>query len=193
MRKWKRCLAGLLSVLCVLPLCANAEYLGAVPDDSVYMVETQRRTCTLIAAAMMVREFAQQHGYELEELAESDFRREAWFDGLTWDFTINTINVQCVEGIREAEDKTEYLKCVLKYHPEGVVIYDANQPHAIWLNGYDETTGVFYCADTISSRGMKTIPLVDSILRGDTQQAILDSLDRIWYVTGYRGIEPFAG
>ena len=39
---------------------ARAEYVGSEPAESVYIVQSRRHTCTLIAATMMLRNYAEQ-------------------------------------------------------------------------------------------------------------------------------------
>ena len=34
---------------------------------------------------------------------------------------------------------------LLEQHPEGIVLYDRTQPHAVLLTDY--TNGIFYCSD----------------------------------------------
>ena len=84
--------------------------------------------------------------------------------------------------IRYAKDKKQYLIDKLREHPEGIVIYDTGAPHAIFLFGYDQTRDIFYCADTVNSRGGRPIQLVNSIIRGETQQDKINTIDKIWFV-----------
>lgn len=70
----------------------------------------------------------------------------------------------------------------LRQHSEGIVIYDANAPHAIWLFGYDDSTDTFYCADTTTDVAGRAIRLEESILRRKTQEEKIETLDRIWYI-----------
>lgn len=45
--------------------------------------------------------------------------------------------------------KTQVLIELLAQHPEGIVLYDRRQPHAVLLTDY--TDGVFYCSDPAGS------------------------------------------
>lgn len=183
----KRLLAALMAVFFMLSACAQAEYIGSEPVEEIFVVQSRKHTCTLIAATMMLRSYASQNDYSLDAITESAVRSSAWSSvGLSWNFTVNSINVQVVHDIKDAEDKKAYLIHFLKYHPEGVVIYDANAPHAIWLFGYDEDTDTFYCADTTTDVAGRAIRLDQSIIPGETQEAKLKTIDRIWYVTGRR-------
>lgn len=185
----KRFLAALLAVFFMMTMAAQAEYIGSEPAEEIYVVQSKKHTCTLIAATMLLRNYASQHNFSVEEMTESNVRNKAWNDrGLSWDFTVNNINVQVVHEIKEAQDKKAYLIHFLQYHPEGVVIYDANAPHAIWLFGYDEETDTFYCADTTTDVAGRTIRLEESIIPGKTQEDKIQTIDRIWYVTGTREV-----
>ena len=100
-----------------------------------------------------------------------------------WDFTLGSVNVKVCHDIRDVKDKKAYLIEVLKEYDEGVVIYDANAPHAIWLFGYDAETDTFYCADTTTSVAGRAITLQESILSGKTAEDKINTIDRIWRVT----------
>ena len=185
----RRLLAAVMAVFFMLSACARAEYIGSEPNDEIYVVQSRKHTCTLIAATMMLRSYASQNDYALEDMNERTVGNKAWSSvGLSWDFTVNSINVQVVHDIKDAEDKKAYLIHFLKYHPEGVVIYDANAPHAIWLFGYDEETDTFYCADTTTDVAGRAIRLEESIIPGETQEDKLQTIDRIWYVTGTKAV-----
>lgn len=180
---FKRMLAALLAAFFMLSAAAQAEYFGSEPQEEVYVVQSVKHTCTLIAATMMLRNYASRNGYDVETMTESAVRSCAWnSSGLSWNFTVNSINVQVAHEISETADKKAYLIRVLRSHPEGVVIYDANAPHAIWLFGYEEETDTFYCADTTTSVAGRCIRLEESILRGETQEDKIATIDRIWCV-----------
>lgn len=171
----------LLALTIAAPACA--EYVGSVPDDGVYITQTRRHTCTLVAATMMLRNYAYLNDNIYEHVTESAVRRSAWNSrGLSWDFSLGMVNVLCSKNIQSASDKKAYLIDCLSTHREGVVIYDANAPHAIWLFGYDEATDTFYCADTTTDVAGRAIRLEESILKGRTQEEKIASLDRVWYV-----------
>jgi len=179
----RRLAAVLLLTAILLPSAAQAGYIGSQPDEGIYVTQTRKHTCTLIATTMMLRNFAAQNGSPYEQVTESSVGRYAWNDiGLIWNFTIGTVNVRCSSEILNWESKKDYLIHCLSLHPEGIVIYDANAPHAIWLFGYDDETDIFYCADTTTSVAGRKIPLVYSIIPGETQEDKIRTIDRIWYI-----------
>lgn len=183
MNKVFRRFCALLAALLVSICAAQAEYIGSMPDGGVYVVQSQRHTCTLVATTMMLRNYAYQMDSVYEQVTESAVRGCAWNSkGLKWDFTLGSVNVQMSRDITDAEDKKAYLIELLKAHPEGVVAYDAHAPHAVWLFGYDEDSDTFYCADSVTDVAGRRITLAESILSGETQEDKIAALDRVWHV-----------
>lgn len=162
----------------------EVSYYGSYPASDIYITQSQKHTCTLVATTMMLRNYSYQKGSPYEQVTESAVRKYCWSKayGLSQEFTIGGVSVSCSTEIQDAYDKKAYLLMTLKQHKEGVVIYDTGAPHAIWLFGYDALTDTFYCADTISRNGGKAIPLEQSIIRGETQQEKINTIDKIWYV-----------
>ena len=178
--------AALVLALMLLGTAALGEgaYYGSHPARDVYITQTVKHTCTLVAATMMLRNFSCQRGSPYLQVTDTGVRRFAWSDayGLSHSFRIGQVEVACSEDIRQTSDKKRYLIDCLIEHPEGVVIYDTGAPHAIWLFGYDADADTFWCADTIQSRGGQAITLMDSSIRGGDQQAKVNTIDKIWYV-----------
>lgn len=168
----------------VLRAAGRGHYYGSHPADDVYITQTVKHTCTLVAATMMLRNYACQRGTPYQLMTASVVSRYCWTKkyGLSQSFKVGQVEVACSPEIRNREDKKQYLIDQLKKHREGVVIYDTGAPHAIWLFGYDAGTDTFWVADTIRSRGGHAIPLVDSIIKGATQQEKVDTIDKIWYI-----------
>lgn len=168
----------------ILPAYGEVSYYGSYPASDIYITQSQKHTCTLVATTMMLRNYSYQKGSPYEQVTESAVRQYCWSKayGLSQEFTIGGVSVSCSTEIQDAYDKKAYLLMTLKQHKEGVVIYDTGAPHAIWLFGYDALTDTFYCADTISRNGGKAIPLEQSIIRGETQQEKINTIDKIWYV-----------
>ena len=188
MRKTRRiwAIAFVLALIASLAVNAGAEglYFGSHPDEGVFITQNVPHTCTLVSATMMLRNYSCQRGTPYEMVTDTGVGHYAWTKqwGLSQNFTIGQVQVTCNADIRNAIDKKAYLINVLQFHPEGVVIYDTGMPHAIYLFGYDEDSDTFYCADTITRTGGRAIPLVESIIRGETQQDKINTIDKIWYV-----------
>lgn len=162
----------------------SGHYYGSHPAADIFVTQTVRHTCTLVAATMMIRNFACLRGTPYWHMTASVVSRYCWTKkyGLSQSFSVGQVQVACSPEIRNCADKKRYLIDQLRQHREGVVIYDTGAPHAIWLFGYDEDTDTFWCADTIRSRGGHAIPLRDSIIKGATQQEKVNTIDKIWYV-----------
>ena len=188
MRCFKRalalCFVWALILALLVPAGAEGLYFGSHPGDDVYLTQTVPHTCTLIAATMMLRNYSCQRGSPYEQVTDTGVGRYAWTKqwGLSQEFTIGQVQVTCNADIRNCIDKKAYLINVLQYHPEGVVIYDTGAPHAIYLFGYDSDSDTFYCADTTHRNGGRAIPLQESIIRGETQQDKINTIDKSWYV-----------
>lgn len=176
--------ALMLSVVFCIPAMGEGLYFGSHPAEDVYQTQTIAHTCTLIAATMMLRNYSCQRGSPYEQVTETGVGHFAWTKqwGLSQEFKIGQVQVTCNADIQNCIDKKAYLINVLQYHPEGVVIYDTGAPHAIWLFGYDQDTDTFYCADTITRTGGHAITLAESIIRGETQQDKINTIDKIWYI-----------
>lgn len=182
-----RFLRIILSVMIILALAAAAfadsGYHGSKPGPGIFVTQTRKHTCTLISATMMVRNYSDHIGNGFEHLDEHAVGKTAWSGvGLSHYFSVDGITVTVNKDIKNQADKKAYLIDTLKKYPEGVVIYDANAPHAIYLFGYDSATDTFHCADTITKNGGKAITLMESTIKGDTQQAKIDTIDRIWHI-----------
>ena len=183
MRRIAKTLA--LALACMLCLSALGEdiYYGSWPDEDVYLTQTVKHTCTLIACTMMLRNCACQRDVSYSGVTDAAVRKLGWSSyGLSHSFVVEGMEVACSDAIRTAPDKKQYLIDALKAHPEGVVIYDTGAPHAIWLFGYDQGGDIFWCADTITSRGGHEMPLVATSIRGKTQLDKVNTIDKIWYV-----------
>lgn len=183
-----RALFAALMVIIVFGFCIPAfgdeGYVGSRPDNDIFVIQTKKRTCTLISATMMVRNYADRTGKNYENITEKTVGKTGWSsNGLSHNFSVDGISVTVNKDIKNVSDKKEYLIKCLKKHPEGIVIYDAGAPHAIFLFGYDAASDTFYCADTISKNGGKMISLEESIINGGSQQAQIDTIDRIWHIS----------
>ena len=186
-RRWV-CLLMAVCMLLTVPVSVSA---ATTLPDSIYLTQEGRYTCTLAAAAMMVRARFYLNGNDRwDEVTESSLRPIAWADGvgLRWDFTYKlgddrvTVANEGVYGMSIAE-----LKAVLDTHPEGIVLYCGDQPHAVFATDYEGD--VFYCADPASAYSGERIPLEDSWIgyHYGSQSTILRNVTAYWYVSDHTG------
>lgn len=159
------------------------------PD--VFLKQNQSFTCTLCSAAMMLRRKAGLDGNPLwNSITEDSIDSAAWIDGtgLRANFEYNGMHVWST-GFGENDNKKNVLITMLKSHPEGIVIYNMNIPHAVLLTDYDNINDVFYCADpdTNPQIGKGRIRLTESSIAthcGGTgnQDIVINSLGKFWYI-----------
>ena len=120
-------------------------------------------------------------GYEdWEDITESSVGSVAWREGvgISWTFTYDGVTMT-----HDYVSSVEDLKKLLKEHPEGIVAYDSNKPHAIALTDYDEETDTFYCSDPAEGCAQARIPASDAIIE-------LEDVDVVWYVTSPSKLNP---
>ena len=178
----KLVLLVLMLVFMALPGEAATIY-GSLPDDGIYVEQEQKHTCTLVAATMMARNYAFQYGYDYEEITVAVMKKLCWSSyGLAHDFKVGNVSVTQSTEIGGLNDKKAYLIEQLVEHPEGIVIYNSRQPHAVFLFGYRADTDTFFCADTTGKKSLQMITLEDSLLKGEGQQGKIDGLNKIWHI-----------
>lgn len=144
---WGKRLAALALALTMAVFCLPAALAADLNVDAgFYMKQSQGGTCTLTSAAMMLRRRAYLDGLEdWCDVTENSVRPAAWADGLSHSFTYKEMRVSYDTLPSALDEKTQTLIELLEEHPEGIVLYDRSQPHAVLLTDY--TDGVFYCAD----------------------------------------------
>lgn len=137
------------------PLTAQATF-SDINQSSVWLkqqVTGSNGTCTLCAAAMMLRRAAMMNGDgNWKTITEAAVKPTAWAPGLKWDFTYKGMRVKRYDTLPGNSNNASTLINVLKNHQEGIVLYDRALPHAVLLTDY--TNGEFYCCDP--EKGYKT-------------------------------------
>lgn len=142
--------------MAIIFACASTAFADDLMlDSSFYYKQSTGGTCTLTSAAMMLRRRAYLDGDEnWTSITESSVRSVAWSNGLAWNFTYNGMTVKY--GTLSSAGNTAELITLLEEHPEGIVVYNRNNPHAVLLTDY--TDGTFYCADPAVAAGNGRIP-----------------------------------
>jgi len=176
-------------ILSLFPQIAfTAEAATTLPDE-IYVKQQTSVTCTLASATMMLRARMYLSGNDdWSKITEPVLRPIAWIEGvgLRWSFTYTlngssmTTSYKYVSGISIAT-----LKAVLDNHPEGILLYCGNSPHAVFLTDYEGDT--FYCADPANTYSGKRIKLGDSLLgaRYGSQTAVLRNVTLYSYISTY--------
>ena len=156
---WRRRLAALLlAVVLLVPCMPRALAADLNVDAGFYLKQSRSGTCTLTAAAMMLRRRAYLDGLaDWVDVTENSVRPAAWSNGLSHSFTYKAMKVRYATLPADNGAKTQTLIDLLAAHPEGIVLYDRRQPHAILLTDY--TDGVFYCSDPVGNISAGRVPI----------------------------------
>lgn len=193
-----------LRVLCIVLVLAcfmtsipgvHAATAADLPNE-IFLTQEGNGTCTLCSAAMMIRSCLYINGNEgWRSVTETGLKTTAWINGvgLKWNFRY-TMESATVEVAHKGVNgfTTEEMVTLLQEHPEGIVLYCGNIPHAVLLTDY--TDGVFYCAETVKGYSGERIPLEESWIcsRYSTQESALANATAYWYINSYEGITPEA-
>ena len=171
-KKWVSILLTLVFAVTCLP-AALAVDLNV--DAGFYFKQSRGGTCTLASAAMMLRRRAYLDGLtDWTNVTENSVRSTAWSNGLAHNFTYQEMQVGYATLPSGLEEKTQVLIRLLAEHPEGIVLYDRTQPHAVVLTDY--TNGVFYCSDPAGNISSGRIPITSSSVS-------IARASCYWYVT----------
>ena len=151
--------------------------------DKVFLKQPKGSvTCTLYAAAMMMRRYSMLRGdSNWSKITASSIKEMAWSGGLknSFSYSNSDLNIDKIEvanvwlpmdGGNAAAIKKELKQC-----PEGIVIHSSKIPHAVLITDY--TDGVFYCADSANGTDSGRISL--SKAYGVT----INNADSYWKVT----------
>ena len=171
-KKWVSLLLTLVFALTCRP-AALAVDLNV--DAGFYFKQSRGGTCTLASAAMMLRRRAYFDGLnDWTDVTENSVRSTAWSNGLAHSFTYKEMQVGYATLPSSTAEKTQLLIKLLQEHPEGIVLYDRSQPHAVLLTDY--TNGVFYCSDPAGNISSGRIPL-------NSSSVSISGASCDWYVT----------
>lgn len=150
---------------------ADAATVEQANQNDVFLKQQGEYTCTLCASAMLMRRVALYRGdSDWYSITESSLMPYAWFsEGLYNSFSYKGINVTCTYVSR---GDTDTLISMLNQHPEGIVVYNYDYPHAILLTDY--TNGTFYCADPANGVRSGRIPVSEALIS-------IYKIDKVWY------------
>lgn len=166
------------TTLCLSPenislIKAEAASFNDINNSSVFIKGTSGR-CTLASAVMMVRRTAMATGNTgWANITENSMKSSAWIDGqgLRRSFSYSGISVKHAYLSSNIDNASE-LRDILNNHPEGIVLYNADYPHAILLTDY--TNGIFYCADPDLGPSKGRIPITEAY----KQKVTINNADR---------------
>lgn len=156
---------------------SKAATFDDINQDSVFLDQQGKSTCTLVASAMMMRRAAILSGdNNWTSITESSLKSSAWVTnvGLKWSFSYAGISVASAQ-LPTGQANVNILINLLAQHPEGIVLHYKGAPHAVLLTDY--TDGVFYCSDPLKSKGRTRIPL------SKAYKVTATNATRYWYVS----------
>jgi len=157
-RMWKKLMALVLSLAMMAVMLPAALAVDLNVDAGFYFKQSRGGTCTLASAAMMLRRRAFLDGLtDWTDVTENSIRSTAWSGGLSHNFNYNAMQVGYATLPSGTEAKKAVLIQLLAEHPEGIVLYDRSQPHAVLLTDY--TDGVFYCSDPAGNISSGRVPI----------------------------------
>ena len=161
----------------------NSVAAKSINDSDVFLRQQTNYTCTLASAAMMLRRRAIIDNGNWSAITENSLRSVAWSEnaGLYFNFTYNGFKV----GHGYFSNIKQQLISMLNQHPEGIVIYNTSQPHAVLITDYDSSSDTFYCGDPMKTPGR--IKLSASTLNGSGQSGKLSGCSAYWYITNKSG------
>ena len=153
---------------------ADAATFAQINASSVFVKQQTSVTCTLASNVMLLRRTAMMRGdSDWSSITESACRSTLWLEGAgmyhNYSYKSISVSYQYISG----SSRTALINA-LKEHPEGVVAYDYDYPHAILLTDY--TDGVFYCADPANNTPSGRMSVSNSLIK-------IDNVDTYWYVT----------
>ena len=152
---------------------AEAATFSDINASNVFLKQQESDTCTLCANVMMMRRTAMLRGdSDWSSITESACRPYMWVEGVGIynDFSYKNIDVSYS---RIQYDAVSELKELLAKHPEGIVAYDFDYPHAILLTDY--TDGTFYCSDPANCIAPGRIKASEALIN-------VSGVEAYWYV-----------
>ncbi len=160
-----------------------------LPESLLMAQPSGSTTCTLYSAMMLTRSIAWLEGSDhWNEITESNCRSTMWREsvGLEGSFTYSWSgnSVSVTSSTTGGSITAAKLKTLLDNHPEGIVLYVYDKPHAVLVTDYVGDT--FYCADPYPTHSGHRITLASSSLGaycGGSQANVLATTDKYWYVT----------
>lgn len=171
----KKLLGFVLTLVFLITCLPAALAVDLNVDAGFYFKQSRGGTCTLTSAAMMLRRRAYFDGLtDWSTVTENSVRSTAWSNGLAHCFTYKEMQVGYATLPSRKQEKVQTLITLLSQHPEGIVLYDRNQPHAVLLTDY--TNGVFYCSDPAGNISSGRIPL-------DNSSVSINGASCYWYVS----------
>lgn len=147
-----------------------------INDSDIFVKQKTDYTCTLASNVMLLRRNMFLKGdSSWSSITEDSCRPHIWSEGAGMynNYTYKNMEVS-YENIQSYSDRRKKIIETLNQHPEGIVIYEFDIPHAVLLTDY--TDGVFYVADPARNVDSGRIPISLTKLN-------IDTVDSYWYIS----------
>lgn len=155
----------------------SAATFSDINDPCVFLKQQGSDTCTLCSNTMMLRRAAFLRGDpDWSSITEGAMRSRIWIEGVGMynSYSYKGFNVSYARTSNPYSSEAE-LRDVLSRHPEGIVAYDYQYPHAILLTDY--TDGVFYCAEPARCVDSGRVVASKAIVS-------VSGIEAYWYIDG---------
>ncbi len=176
-------LSGVITVSAAAMISTNINQAEAISfsqinQSSVFVKQQESFTCTLASNVMMLRRAAMLNGDKnWSSITERSARSALWCEGVGMYHEYNYKNMQ-VKYERINGNVKSTLINALKKHPEGIVVYEWDYPHAVLLTDY--SNGNFYCADPARNTPSGRIHYSKALIN-------VNYADAYWYVSNAHG------
>ena len=179
MNHLKKVIAALLcSAVMTEPIAmmnTEAATFDQINTDDVFVNQNTDVTCTLASNVMMLRRAAIMLGdpkwmtitedkcrYDYGLWTSGGMLCDYTFYGTTKNIVVVNDAIRYVVGTNGRQSIKQYLIDMLRKHPEGIVYYDYDIPHAILLTDYVAEEDMFYCSDPNKGTPTKRVPITNS-------------------------------
>ena len=152
---------------------ASAATFSQINAPEVFVKQQTSETCTLASNVMMLRRYALLRGdSDWRSITEPACRPTLWCEGAGQYNYYTYKNIKVSFGKIKNNSRQELI-ALLASHPEGIVAYDYDHPHAVLVTDY--TNGVFYCAEPARSCPEGRIKSTETLIS-------MDGIEAYWYV-----------
>lgn len=175
--------AVMIVTLCPVMPMKKVKAAVNINDPSVFVKQSGRGKCTLASNVMMLRRYALLKGNSnWASITENSTSSTLWVNGIGMKSSYTYAGISVTAWAKDngfrymaPQQKEEHIKELLKSHPEGIVLYDYDYPHAVLVT--DFSNGKFYCAD----------PAWNTVERVEMARSLVPSVgicEQYWIVNG---------
>ncbi len=149
------------------------------PNYSLDLKQEESDTCTASSMTMLLRRIYNNLGEEYVHITEKKLKKDknVWLEGVGLYGIVQYEDYRIIKiNLSDEMDKWAYFERKIEEHKEGIIIYDADKPHAVLLTHMED--GVFYASDPAT--GKNTALEGIGTISGKTQEEKIMEIDSIW-------------